>query len=158
MGNLASILLIFGLGSNELYSFLPLGLVVSVIAAAIYFSRRNKNDGIRPTYMPNSNSQANPSSAEPLSFDERYERFARTISNATMKGYLVADRNDKTLVAVLVKPQEKENHLLHFLISVISCGFWILVWIIISVNASKEQRVRISYDSAGNYFEERITV
>ena len=69
---------------------------------------------------------------------------------------MVADRNDKALVAVLVKPGEKVNHLLHFLISAISCGIWLFVWAFLAFIKAKEQRVRISIDNAGNVIEEKI--
>lgn len=142
---------------NGWYSFLPAILILSVIGIAMYISNQKKNNAMRPSSVTENKNQVN-QTFNPLSFEERYERFASTISNITMRGYQVADRNDKTLVAVLFKPKEKVNHLLHFFISVISCGFWILVWIVITLNASKEVRVKISIDSAGNYIEEIITV
>ena len=71
---------------------------------------------------------------------------------------MVADRNDKSLVAVLVKQGEKVNHLLHFLISMVSCGFWLFVWGWLALIKNKEQRIRISIDSAGNLTEEKIKI
>lgn len=47
-------------------------------------------------------------------YEEKFQRFSNIISTKTMQGFMVADRNDKALVAVLVKPGEKVNHLLHF--------------------------------------------
>ena len=89
-------------------------------------------------------------------YEEKFQRFSNIISTKTMQGFMVADRNDKALVAVLVKPGEKVNHLLHFLISVISCGFWLLVWAYLALVKAKEQRVRISIDNGGNVIEEKI--
>jgi len=89
-------------------------------------------------------------------YDEKFQRFSNIISTKTMQGFMVADRNDKALVAVLVKPGEKVNHLLHFLISVISCGFWLFVWAFLALVKGKEQRVRISIDNGGNVIEEKI--
>jgi hypothetical protein len=89
-------------------------------------------------------------------YEDKFQRFSSIISTKTMQGYIVADRNDKALVAVLVKPGEKVNHLLHLLISVISCGFWLVVWAFLALVKAKEQRVRISLDNAGNVNEERI--
>jgi hypothetical protein len=89
-------------------------------------------------------------------YEEKFQRFSNIISTKTMQGFMVADRNDKALVAVLVKPGEKVNHLLHFLISVISCGFWLLVWAYLALVKAKEQRVRISIDNGGNVIEEKV--
>ncbi len=89
-------------------------------------------------------------------YEEKFQRFSNIISTKTMQGFMVADRNDKALVAVLVKPGEKVNHLLHFFISVISCGFWLLVWAFLALVKGKEQRVRISIDNGGNVIEEKI--
>jgi len=89
-------------------------------------------------------------------YDEKFKRFSNIISTKTLQGYMVADRNDKALVAVLVKSGEKVNHLLHFLISCLSCGFWIFVWAWLALVKNKEQRVRISIDSGGNLLEEKI--
>lgn len=89
-------------------------------------------------------------------YDEKFQRFSNIISTKTMQGFMVADRNDKALVAVLVKQGEKINHLLHFLISLISCGFWLFVWAYLALVKAKEQRVRISIDQGGNILEEKI--
>ncbi|MFN7238970.1 MAG: hypothetical protein ACK5UE_01545, partial [Chitinophagales bacterium] len=91
-------------------------------------------------------------------YEEKFQRFSNIISTKTMEGFMVADRNDKSLVAVLVKQGEKVNHLLHFLISMVSCGFWLFVWGWLALIKNKEQRIRISIDSAGNLTEEKIKI
>ena len=91
-------------------------------------------------------------------YEEKFQRFSNIISTKTMEGFMVADRNDKSLVAVLVKQGEKVNHLLHFLISMVSCGGWLFVWGWLALIKNKEQRIRISIDSAGNLTEEKIKI
>lgn len=93
---------------------------------------------------------------EQSTYDENFQRFSSIISTKTLQGYMVADRNDKALVAVLSKPGEKVNHLLHFLISCITCGLWIFVWAYLALVRAKEQRLRISIDNGGNVLEEKI--
>jgi hypothetical protein len=93
-----------------------------------------------------------------LNYDEKFKRFSNIISTKTLQGYLVADRNDKALVAVLVKQGGKVNHLLHFVITCFTCGFWIFIWIYLALVKAKEQRVRISIDDAGNSIEEKIKI
>lgn len=90
------------------------------------------------------------------SYDEKFQRFSNIISTKTMQGFMVADRNDKALVAVLVKQGEKVNHLLHFLIACVTCGFWLVVWGWLALIKNKEQRIRISIDNGGNVLEEKI--
>ena len=88
---------------------------------------------------------------------ENYQRFAQAVSTKTMQGYIVADRNDVALIAVLVKPAEKVNHVLHLIITIFTC-VWAIVWIVLSINAAKEHRVRITLDRDGNLIEERIQI
>lgn len=89
-------------------------------------------------------------------YEEKFQRFSNIISTKTLQGFMVADRNDKALVAVLVKQGEKVNHLLHFLMSCISCGLWVFVWLYLALVKAKEQRIRVSIDGAGNSIEEKI--
>jgi hypothetical protein len=89
-------------------------------------------------------------------YEEKFQRFSNIISTKTLQGFMVADRNDKALVAVLVKQGEKVNHLLHFLIFFLTCGLWAFVWLYLAIFKAREQRVRISIDSAGNSNEEKI--
>lgn len=96
--------------------------------------------------------------SQDLNYEEKFHRFSNMISTKTLQGYMIVDRNDKALVAVLAKQGEKVNHLLHFLISCFTCGFWILVWVYLSLVRSKERRLRISIDSAGNSNEEKIKI
>lgn len=91
-------------------------------------------------------------------YDEKFKRFSNIISTKTMQGFVIADRNDKGLVAVLMKPGEKINHLLHFIISLVTCGLWLFVWAFLALVNGKEQRVRISIDDGGNINEEKIKI
>ena len=89
-------------------------------------------------------------------YEEKFQRFSNIISTKTMQGFMVADRNDKALVAVLVKPGEKVNHLLHFLISFLTCGVWTLIWLYLALVKGKEHRLRVSIDNGGNAIEEKF--
>lgn len=42
-------------------------------------------------------------------YEEKFQRFSNIISTKTMQGFMVADRNDKALVSVLVKQVEKSK-------------------------------------------------
>lgn len=41
-------------------------------------------------------------------------------------------------VAVLLSKKPKTSHLLHLLLSVLTVGFWVIIWIIVAVNNSIE--------------------
>lgn len=92
------------------------------------------------------------------SYEVRLRAFSEAISQKTMLGFQVADRNDATLIAVLFKPAGKVNHILHFLIAIISCGFWFLVWGYLILTKEKERRMRITVDETGEVQIDRFTV
>jgi hypothetical protein len=93
-----------------------------------------------------------------VGYDEKLQTFSKMISTQVMQGFTVYDRNDKNLVAVLGKPGGKVNHLLHCVISIFSCGFWIIVWAYLIFSKAKEQRLRISIDNNGNVVDETIEI
>jgi hypothetical protein len=103
-------------------------------------------------------SDQNQNESAKSSYEEKLQRFSNMVSTKTMQGFMVADRNDKTLTAVLIKQAEKINHLLHFVITVFTCGWWGIAWIIIYFTKGREHRVRITIDSAGNAIEEKIKI
>lgn len=41
-------------------------------------------------------------------------------------------------VAVLLSKKKKTSHVLHLLLSVITAGFWVLVWVLVAVGNSSE--------------------
>ena len=56
-------------------------------------------------------------------------------------------QNDEQYFAVLRwTPTKRVNHLLHFFITIITCLIWGIVWLILSLNAEKEQRMRVTVD------------
>ena len=96
-----------------------------------------------------------PSASETVN---RKERLSNYLSNKTLQGWNIIDRNDQDFTAVIVLPGKKVNHLLHFLIFVLTCCVWGIAWIIIYVNRKKEQRIRVSVDNSGRLIEETITL
>jgi hypothetical protein len=94
----------------------------------------------------------------PISLDERVERLSRIVSTRTLEGWTVVDRNEREAWAVLDLPGKPVNHTLHAIISLFSCGLWLIVWLILSLTQQKQQRVRISIDSYGNLLEEKVVL
>ena len=88
----------------------------------------------------------------------RAERLADMISRHTLSGWVIIDRDDREATAVLALPAKPANHVLHLLITFLTCGLWVFVWLILVLGEQKEQRVRLSIDNFGNATQERVTV
>ncbi|MFZ1686190.1 MAG: hypothetical protein WAU70_02140 [Flavobacteriales bacterium] len=82
-------------------------------------------------------------------------RFNSYISTKTMEGFLVVDKNEASLTAVLRKEPKKVNHVLHGLLTLFTC-VWGIVWIVLVQQAKTETRIRVSMDSSGNLNEEHV--
>ena len=91
------------------------------------------------------------------SLEERQQRLARAVSDRTLAGWNVVDRNDREVYAILALPGKPVNHTLHAIITFFTCLVWGPVWIVITMTHRKEQRVRISIDRFGNLAEEILT-
>jgi hypothetical protein len=60
---------------------------------------------------------------------------------------------DQEPFAIYVRSTRKVNHILHFLISVVTVGFWLPIWVIMSLPTKKA--FRISIDEQGVISERR---
>ena len=91
-----------------------------------------------------------------MDFEAKFQRFSNIISTKTLNGFMVADRNDKSLIAVLSKQGGKVSHLLHLIIGFLTCGGWWVVWLVLVFLNPRESRIRITIDNAGNVLEEKL--
>lgn len=71
---------------------------------------------------------------------------ANAVATNVAQGYRVESQTDET--AVLVKGQQT-NHVLHLILSLLTCGFWAIVWIAMVV-INKERRIILRLDDYGN--------
>jgi superoxide dismutase len=85
--------------------------------------------------------------------EELEEKLHRKISNLTMDGWRVVDKNEKRLECVLDKGGNF-NHTVHAILTLFTC-VWGIVWYI-QYNNNRPKRMRISYDKNGNYNEESM--
>ena len=60
---------------------------------------------------------------------------------------------DEEPFAIYVRSTKKVNHILHFLISVITAGLWLPIWLILSLRVRKV--FQIAVDESGNVTERR---
>ena len=74
---------------------------------------------------------------------ERKKRFDNYISNKALEGYIIVDKNQENLSAVLKKDAEKVNHTLHAILTLITC-LWGIVWIIKYNQAGKNQEFELA--------------
>lgn len=84
---------------------------------------------------------------------ETIDRFNSKISNLTLNGWSVVDRNNERLECVLQK-NTNYNPTVDIVLTLLTC-VWGLVWY---ANHKKNVnlRMRISVDSSGNILEEQI--
>ena len=76
--------------------------------------------------------------------ERRQQILSTTISNHVIRGALVIAQNEQECWAVLSYPEKPVNHVLHGLLTLLLCGLWGIVWIIVYANRQKERRIRIT--------------
>ncbi|MFC6087569.1 hypothetical protein [Sphaerisporangium aureirubrum] len=81
-----------------------------------------------------------------ISVEQRQQILAEEIRRAVAAGYRT--ESSTTTSVVLVKGK-RVNHLLHLVLSVLTAGVWIIVWIIVAV-AGGEKRSSLLVDEFGN--------
>jgi hypothetical protein len=72
-----------------------------------------------------------------LSADERKAALDNALSVAAAKGYRVESRSD--FQATIVKGH-RPNHILHLILSIITLGFWLIVWLLVGVFGGETRR------------------
>ena len=87
-----------------------------------------------------------------IGIPERKQRLAKQLQMSVAQGGRVESQGDTEAVLVFGKPV---NHTLHAIISIFSCGLWLLVWLIIAVTGG-EKRQMITVDEWGNVAVQRL--
>jgi hypothetical protein len=84
--------------------------------------------------------------ARVLTMEERQMILSQGIATYVARGYTLESRDGTT--AVVVQRQEV-NHILHLLVSVFTCGLWVIVWLILAISSSAHT-VTMHVDEYGN--------
>jgi len=84
---------------------------------------------------------------------ERKALLAQTLQGQIVSGGRVESQSD--FQAVLVRGQ-RVNHVLHFLIGLLTLGIWWVVWLIMAV-AGGEKRSLVSVDEFGHVSVQQLT-
>ena len=77
--------------------------------------------------------------------DQRRDQLTALVTDWVARGYRVEIRNDYDAV---VSKSKRTSHVLHLLLTIITAGLWIPVWIIVTIN-NRTRRYRISIDESG---------
>jgi len=83
---------------------------------------------------------------EKLSPDERKALLAHVISNRVHEGWRVESQSDYQ--AVMVRGH-RPNHILHLILSIITLGVWLIVWLLVAAWGGEKRRT-LTVDEYGN--------
>lgn len=134
-------------------SFGPIEAVVVVIVIVLIVlgllrrGSENKPLTIAPPAPYGAGDLVEPDDAEQRSRDARMRRarFEEAVQAAVVQGWAVESRSDYQ--AVLVRGQ-RVNHILHLILTLLTLGFWGIVWIILALAGGQERQV-LTVDPAG---------
>lgn len=76
--------------------------------------------------------------------DERKAALARAVTMEVQRGWHVQAQTDYQ--AILHQPGTKVNHILHLILTLITLGFWAIVWIILAITHKREKRLVLDVD------------
>ena len=82
----------------------------------------------------------------------RREQLALEISRLAAQGYRVESQSD--IQATLVRGR-RVNHILHLLLTLVTLGIWLLVWISLAIFGG-EKRIILVVDEFGNTRQEQV--
>lgn len=83
-----------------------------------------------------------------VSGETRRHALAQAIANHVRQGWSVESQSE--FQAVMVEHGTKTNHLLHLLLTLITLGLWVFVWIGLAIFRKREQHLVITIDEFGN--------
>ena len=86
------------------------------------------------------------------SADERKELLARAIQTDVVQGGRVESQHD--FQAVIVHGQ-RVNHVLHLLLALLTCGLWLIVWVVLAITRG-EKRFLLVADDDGNVLRQKL--
>jgi hypothetical protein len=91
-------------------------------------------------------------SVETRSDDQKKRQLADAIQRQVVQGGRVESQSDFQAVIVHGQPV---NHTLHVLLSIFTCGLWLIPWLVLGV-AGGEKRTVVSVDDYGNVLSQDL--
>lgn len=93
-------------------------------------------------------------STQKVDRDERKMRLGQSVQNEVLKGGTVESRDDFQAVIRFGKPV---NHILHLVLTLVTCGFWSLVWLIVWIMSTQSQKtVTLTADEYGQILRQEV--
>lgn len=108
-----------------------------------------------PPVVPDASSQEQAVPEAPparKSAEARKAALAQAIQTEVVQGGRIESQADFQAVFVFGKPV---NHILHLILSVVTCGIWLIVWLGMLIWGG-ENRVMVSIDEYGNVLRQKI--
>jgi hypothetical protein len=90
--------------------------------------------------MPDQEVEPAPQQPEPGSDDLRKANLAQALTRAIRGGWRVESQTDYNVTLVMGK---KPNHILHLLLTLITAGLWLIVWIILGITKREHRRLLV---------------
>lgn len=87
--------------------------------------------------------------------EKNLDRFYEIIAAKTRNGFVITEQNEKLPYVVLSKEKKAVNHTFHLFLSIITLGFWLIVWIYLTITFSRKKDILVAVDEDGNLFEDK---
>lgn len=85
-------------------------------------------------------------SSNKLTSEQREQRLSQAVTQEVARGARVESQSSSMAVVVRGK---KPNHILHLILTLVTFGFWVFVWVILAI-ACRERRETITVDEFGH--------
>ena len=89
---------------------------------------------------------------EKISEKQKSALLSKEISKYISKGYKLVDKNDSNYSAILHRDAEKTNHILHLLLTIVTCFLWLIIWGGSAASKKGAKTVNILVDDYGKIF------
>ena len=86
--------------------------------------------------------------------DERKQVLAQTVANTMAQPGRWRVESQSDYNAIVVKGS-RPNHTLHLILSIVTFGFWLIVWLIVAV-VQKEMKYMLTVDAYGNTTNQQL--
>lgn len=87
-----------------------------------------------------------------ISTQKRAAILSKEITRYLKLGFKLVDKNDDNCSAIMHRDAEKTNHLLHLILTVVTCLLWLIIWGFKSALNDSAKTVNILVDENGEVF------
>ena len=87
-----------------------------------------------------------------ISTQKRSSILSKEITKYIKQGFKLIDKNDINYNAILHRDAEKTNHLLHLILTIVTCFLWVIIWGGKSALNKPAKTINIFVDESGTVF------